>query len=375
MPENSWARIKPKLTFFVKAIVLITFFWEAPICAEEIEPPPEESTPTQEIATEPQEKLPEIEAKIYESQVVRKSHSGRIYLLNADQLPNEGRILLFKKNAGPAMAFRAIKRYPDKNQFAAKVVRKYPEYDTLKKEDRFLTIEKISDIIPPPPTESDLKDLEELESPEEPSSELQDEPTDKIKEKIQEIEKGNAEEDSENPLSEDEDKWLALSAEEVFPLDLTPFGVSLEFGYFRAVNPTLTSFYFSGGGVRFGLKLFQIIFLKRPFLQDSLTLEGGAFVVKIQNFGGTLNAYSLVPTIGDLRYTLHIGEGFNLFFYGGILKNFVVSSALGDPAVINSFSLLQPAFGGGVIFRVGPNWEVRVGVGYDMLGAGIVLRF
>ncbi|MBI3533874.1 MAG: hypothetical protein HY072_00085, partial [Deltaproteobacteria bacterium] len=88
-----------------------------------------------------------------------------------------------------------------------------------------------------------------------------------------------------------------------------------------------------------------------------------------------LNAYTLVPAIGDLRYTIHIGEGFNVFFYGGISRGFVISTAQGDSDVIKSFSVFQPAVGGGIIFRVGPNWEVRVNLGYDMVGGGILLRF
>ncbi|MBI4924327.1 MAG: hypothetical protein HY843_00255 [Bdellovibrio sp.] len=325
------------------------------------------------------EKLPDITAKTYQSKIIRKSKSSRIYLLEiaTDNMPQVGRILLFKKNAEPVKAFRVLKIYFEKDQFAAKAVRKYPNYLQLNTNETYFTVEKISDVIPPEPTAADLEDLKELEAPEmpkEPPPEEVQEISPIEKDKIKEIETLPAPEE-EPSLSEDEDLWLSLTAEEVFPLDLNRFGLSAELGFLRAVNPDSIVYYFSGGGFRFNLKLFQIVFIKRPLLQDSLTLEAAAFLVRIQNLGGGLNAYTLVPTIGDLRYTIHIGEGFNVFFYGGISKGFVISTAQGDLDVIKSFSVFQPAAGGGIIFRVGPNWEVRVNLGYDMVGGGILLRF
>jgi hypothetical protein len=70
------------------------------------------------------------------------------------------------------------------------------------------------------------------------------------------------------------------------------------------------------------------------------------------------------------------GENFGIFFYGGLMQNFVTQvSANATADVQASLQSIVPAVGTGLLFRVGPSWEARVDLGYDMLALGLVLRF
>src|SRR4051812_41810557 len=77
----------------------------------------------------------------------RKSRSQRVYLFSQDldkdpELSNRGKIILIKGASLPIMAFRVLRSYGAKNQFAAKALKHYRHGNPLSG-DTFLAIEKI----------------------------------------------------------------------------------------------------------------------------------------------------------------------------------------------------------------------------------------
>jgi hypothetical protein len=128
------------------------------------------------------EQLPDIEARTYPVQVERRSKSTRVYLFNTHfsistetvdnppvELPQVGRLVLLRNDGVPAMAFRVLKDYPEKKQFAAKWLRRYGETKRLERGQEFEAVEKISDLVNTPLTAQDQNDLQELESPPPPA--------------------------------------------------------------------------------------------------------------------------------------------------------------------------------------------------------------
>ncbi|MCM2280076.1 MAG: hypothetical protein NDJ89_18550 [Oligoflexia bacterium] len=112
------------------------------------------------------EGLPEIEARTFDVTVSRQSRSGRVLLLEAPpgSLPSVGRILLLKRGPAPTVALRVLKLYPEKTSFAAKKLLLYAVDASFKKGDGYLAVEKVSDLVTPPPqTVSDRADLREIE--------------------------------------------------------------------------------------------------------------------------------------------------------------------------------------------------------------------
>ena len=132
---------------------------------------------------------------------------------------------------------------------------------------------------------------------------------------------------------------------------------------------------YEGGGVRYGLSLGRMVFLRRAHVQDSIAVEAGAFFYKIINFQSQGDSYSVLPLVGTVRYNVLFGENFGIFFYGGVVQNTVTQVSAGDPDVQASLQRVLPAAGGGLLFRVGPNWNARADLGYDMVGLGLTLRF
>jgi hypothetical protein len=112
---------------------------------------------------------PDINARSYGSKINRRSASGRVYLVDmidgTQELPQNGRLVLMRQGESPVMAFRVLKEYPDKRQFAAKWLRRYNGTKDLEPGAQFIAIEKVSDKEAPPLTTQDKKDLKELEAP------------------------------------------------------------------------------------------------------------------------------------------------------------------------------------------------------------------
>ena len=200
--------------------------------------------------------------------------------------------------------------------------------------------------------------------------------------------RGGAPAPSKAQPSENEDDDVvvdpgSLLVDDVDPIDLYFHGLTAEFGFLKNNSATGTSTYFSAAGLRYGLTLTHMLFAKSPHVQDSLTLEGGAFHYQVQGYmvsdatNGT-DGFSVTPLIGTLRYTLFVSESTAIFFYGGQVYN--IAKANGPVFASNTqgealLGGMQTAAGGGLIFRLGPGWEARADLGMDMFAFGMMLRF
>jgi hypothetical protein len=185
------------------------------------------------------------------------------------------------------------------------------------------------------------------------------------------------------PDDEGDDNHLGRAVEEIEPLDPLNLGLTFSFGAFKNAVPPNSSNpgYYIGGGIRWSFVFAHMVFAQSAHTQDSFSLEPGIFFYKLVNFlsANSNDEYSIVPMIGTLRYTLMLGETFSLFAYGGMMFNYVAGSVGdGSDAFLNAKASLQstlPAIGGGVIFRVGPQWDVRADLGTDVVQLGLMLRF
>ncbi len=355
-------------------------------------------------ATAEETPLPDIIARKFDLKIERRSNSNLTYLLRAPEggPPGVGKILLIRSNETPIVALRVLKQYPEKDSFAAKRVRRYGDFRVLDKTETYIALEKKQDAegTPPPPvTQQDQADLQELESPATPADAAAPEPAPPAPpaqppdENVPDVSEYDAELDSGTsplPDSEGDDEGeenSGLGIEETKNLDPYRHTLSAQFGFMTNVDPESKRYLFSGGGLRYGYSPFRLLFFRGSAVQDSLTIEGGLFVYKIVKFLSTANAeidtYTVVPTVLALRYNLALSETFTVFFYAGMLKNWVISATNGVAAAVEfkdnnpftSLNSLVPAVGGGFFFQIGPNWSARIDAGLDFIGAGLVLKF
>ena len=366
------------------------------------------------------EKLPAIEVRSFELNVIRHTRSASVYLFEVTQgeIPAPGRIVLLKKDKTPVMAFRALKAYPEKRQFAGRKLRVYEGYSELNSGEAYLAIEKLSDVSSFGTTQDDRAELNELEGIDKPTGTSPDTgaatgqdagdtngtgapldestqaPTqEEIDRELGPLldydpeldsesspppngavdstnEKGiSAEFTPEGPLEPELDE-TGMSVEEVTPLQPNPHSMTGSFGFFR--NGEGSSF--PAGGARVSFRLNKLLFFSKPLLQDELSAEVGLFLYKAiftQN-----DVFTVFPLIFTGRYTVHTSEDLSLFLYGGVMKNIAIpAGTVYTIETYNSLVALIHAVGAGLLFRIGPSWEARVDIGYDMLGLGLVIGF
>lgn len=238
-----------------------------------------------------------------------------------------------------------------------------------------------ADIPPPPPSGPDAGPLEEASTaPQGPPPEIL--PYDP------ELDAGSSPGgldslDRERPkthqISDDDDtvddSLFGQSVDEVYPMDIFNHWLSGEIGIFRNNAASGGSSYFGGAGFRYAVTLGRMLFLRRLRAQDSLALEGGAFYYKVLSYSNPNDAYTVVPLVGTLRYSMLVSESVGVFLYGGIVKNLITSAASPTDDSLEKLGTLLPAAGGGLLFRIGPSWEARVDLGIDMMGGGLIIRF
>src|SRR5690606_3143258 len=134
--------------------------------------------------------------------------------------------------------------------------------------------------------------------------------------------------------------------------------------------------YFSAGGLRYGLTVGKQLLLSQTRLQDDLTVEGGVFFYSVNDYTGpdSGDSFSVMSAVGTLRYTILTSETFGIFFYGGLMRNNATSTGedldTQEDALI-ALSGFTPAVGGGMLFRMGPGWELRTDLGADMIAMGL----
>jgi hypothetical protein len=125
------------------------------------------SAPSWADESQSDEELPTISAITFPVTIERRSSSGHVYLLSTTgEIPETGRLILLKKDSAPVMAFRILRQYGGKKQFAAKWMRRYNSIKQLDPAQTYMALEKLSDNSGAIPlTNQDKKDLSELEKP------------------------------------------------------------------------------------------------------------------------------------------------------------------------------------------------------------------
>ncbi len=378
----------------------------------EPEPPAQTQPPAEAPGEKPKPgELPKIKARTYDVLPKKRSKSNRVYLFSdvTEAKPRPGRILLLREGDQQAMAFRVLKTYPEKKEFAAKRVKTYDGKATIDLDRNFMAIEKLSDVPLPPPTLQDQQDLKELEDSATPKPAQAPETvpmdnqgllpddintgtkTDSGKDNLSlypeilpfdpDLDGGSSptpegtkpEEVFEPSYDGEDDHRLSLTAEEVNQIERTNHGASLQLGFFRNGTPQGQSQYFKGGGLRYGYTPAKMMLLRLPQVQDSITLEGGAFFYKV--LAKNNDGYSVLAFNTTVRYNIILNEDYGVFFYGGLTRNQVTSSAQGREDMLTALSSSFPAGGGGLLFRIGPHWEARLDIGIDMMTGGLMLRF
>jgi hypothetical protein len=335
---------------------------------------------------------PEIEARLYRVKTVKMGNSSTVYLLDRlaaspppagsgyAGIPAERKLLVLKHGDDNVMAMRVLKDLPDTNQLIVKKIRQYNNTVTLPLGEQYVAVEKVSDAMPPPPTEQDQKDMQELSPPLAYDPELDAGSSPAPGEK--------AEDAAEPPHDDDDDQILGRAIEDTEMNDTHRNWLSAEIGLLRNTpNGANTFSLYAAGGLRYGYSLLQHIFFDGGDKYDTLSLEGGAFFYKIVNIYGNSqggDSYTIMPLIGTVRYTVFMGEDFGLSFYGGVMRNIVTGTvpptgvAATDPTyqqIVSNLGLILPAFGMGAVFRIGPGWYLRADLGTEGVTAGVALRF
>lgn len=352
--------------------------------------PVPEGEPTLPERPSPEPEAAPIEAKAYDLKTVRPSKSNRVYLFEKEvpEYPEIGRIFLLKDNESPVMAFRTLRIYPDTKQIAAKKIRTYPGKKALAPDSTYRAFEKVGDLVVTRPSEEDLSDLAELESqalPALPAPEgvegRVNAPSGGAKTEVDESGQARGAAPGERKNGLHEKKEVDETADEIDEeedeikesgiFDYFPNMISTEFNFIRNTS-TPGSTLKTGVSLRYAramnYRIFQIQY-KKP---DSLWIEGGLSYFTASGDGESL---TIMPITGALRYDAPLNETVSFFVYGGLVYNAVVGETGASKADQAKATGFAPALGVGTMIQTGPNWYIRVNLGLDNIGFGLVLKF
>jgi hypothetical protein len=346
---------------------------------------------------------PDIEAHRFNTKVIQKSTSGKIYLFESATLPKTGNLILIYEKDHPTMAFRILKNDQEKNQFVGKRIRRYEGGNDLDVNKSYTTIEKLADLLPAPgnlskpiladsntPAEPEpVKEIAEQKSAEEPipPAEPTEEPTAITQSDSNEVEPEKIDPeldantvtkldaiDRDNPNDDLED-YSKIEFDE-FPL-LDPLNnmIVVGTGYFgNASNFSLAPVYNNGVGISFTRVMFRDVFLDSKTIQDALSLELGVVQYSILNLDRNNDNYSLLPFYANLIYQLYPGKTFGAHAYGGLQYNYMLSASNAGSS-IEDLQGFQPNFGVGMTYRMGPQWYLRADIGWDRIAAGLGIKW
>ncbi len=175
---------------------------------------------------------------------------------------------------------------------------------------------------------------------------------------------------------EEEDEDLGpMEIEESVRMDPYNNILSVSAGYVaNASNFAGSSVLNNGFGVSYAHVLFHDVFINRKSPQDSLAMELGGYTYRIINKDGGNDIYSMLPFFGNLLYQLHTSPSFSLNFYGGIQYNYM-TSAINAGRSLKSLQGLQPNFGLGMFYTIGPQWFIRADIGWDRITGGLSIKW
>lgn len=369
---------------------VIAFFWISFTCFAE-EPPEHLDTLLEEaeVAPQPSQDRPEIEVKKYGVTIVRKSPSGRVYLIDSPTgaHPAPGTLIMLRDGETNLMSLRVLKTYyEDGDLFAARTVHNYVGAASVSPGIDVLAMEK-------------LRDIEYVEVPvstpyaRTESAPLASEPGTQSEEPLPEVLAFDPELDpASSPMpdpflnSEEMDASFAaphrISVTDIEELDPYKHWLSAGVALFTTILPTGTTsaaVSFSGGPqVQYAYSIGKELFLNRPKVQDSLEAEGslGFFSRKNLASASTHDLYSVLVPGAQLRYSLKFSPNFSIYFHAGALMTFLVNAQNGSPAITTKLrNQIIPAIGGGAFFRIGPKWFIRVHAGFESFQGCLALRF
>lgn len=344
-----------------------------------------------------------IEVRTHEFQVIQRSRSGRVYLVSSetlsDSLPPVGKVFLAKRSERPYMGLRVLKAYDGERRFAVKKIKEYRPGTFLYRDTRIPVLEKVGDRseenappLTPQERAQDTKDLQEIENlspsthPGAAGTDTDPVETNPVPQTAPapgpgpDVQKFDPDIDAgvtprEEPMGSADDDLTDLEnimVRESVVLDPESRWLSFNLSFMRSGREDGIHPYYLSGGVSYGFDLSKQPFLQGNKAQDSFTLEGLLHYYQVTEEA----TYSVMPIGVTLRYNVFTSENLGFFGYGGISKNFVLSVT--DPYRDEQFDAVDifvPAFGVGLLFKVGPNWMARVDVGFDQVGVGAVLRF
>lgn len=268
------------------------------------------------------------------------------------------------------MAFRVLKPYPQSSQFAAKRVRHY-QVPALERTHEYIAWQKLRDLHAGPSNtpvsaedQNELLELENAANNEGMDDGLSDE------ELARELEKAPKEK-----LSREEELTLQqLEIREYQPLDRFSHWLTIQMGMIRNLSASQDSTLYTGGGIRYGITAAKRI-LARKESEDSLVIEASAFYYRVLQFLTPTDEYTLTPWGFNLRYNYMWSETFGFFLYGGFLYNYILASSGGSSDGTTILGGFVPAFGTGLLYTMGPHWQLRFDIGCDLIGIGLVLRY
>ena len=367
------------------------------------------------------ENLPDIDAHQFGATPIEKSESGRVYLFQTavKDLPKTGNLVMLEEQKKPIMAFRVLKTDPERGQFIAKRVRRYDQVGSLKFNQEYTSVEKISDIVPspealaagaptttdelPPSPESSVTPgagvaapsatqdtTASLAPPAEHDQELDEAPAENKGKRLEVNDFDDELDSSTSPVNQkkklDEeftDEEENSNAKSAFEIDeahrLNPFHnmITVQIGNYK----NMSNFSLgngesqSGMGVFFSRAFAQDVFVMQRAPQDALSLEFGFEYYRRINYDQQNDSYTLVPLVGALRYDLHFSNSLTAFGLFGFQYNWVSGAINSSQTTLSKIQGPQPDLGLGVLFNIGPQWYVRLDLGLDRMAAGLCVKW
>jgi hypothetical protein len=397
--QNARHSVKRAMSWTLLLVLGLGVLEHRALAEDEPPPPPSEESPDAS-----QGALPDIEATTRLLKIIKSSTSRRVYLIDVSngpapqtesdsqasnpappsesgEKPAVRKLLLVRNGEENILALRVLRDISGTNQVIAKKIKQYGNHEALEVGQEYYALEKLSDIVPPPPTPQDKADMAEVE----PAPLAFDPDLDTGSSPMPD----NLDDESGNRG----DRLGASIEEKNVPFEKHRHWISAVVGLIRNTpdEDQLNGRYYTAGGIRYGYDVGRRIFVTRDDRLDTFTLEGSLFYYSISGLDAgstdstsgstttttstTTDTYTLTPIAATGRYTYYYNEDFGIFVYGGLMKNIVMNSQNSSEDRVANLGRVIPAVGAGALLRVGPQWYTRIDAGLDMISANLMIRF
>lgn len=321
-----------------------------------------------------------IEAEEFKVRVVKKSRSGKVFLIEdlSNNEPRPGKVILLKSGADDVAALRVLKNRD--GRFIAKLVRRMGD---LQEGTEYRALKKLGEKVVETPAKRQAQALDTTIRDDELAKEI--DPNDveldrgiPIPQKKRRTNITKTDEISLKSLEITEDDLADYSADfsQQEDSDLDPYNHALSMQLAFMVNGTAdgSTKRYTAVGARYGYTFARRMLFNKPLNQDSFALEGGAFLYKIVGYETLSDELTVMPLLANLRYSVTFNEWFSIFAYAGAVKNFATVDA-GAVSSIGNLQRTRPMGGLGFMLKLGPGWYVRGDAGIDMYAFGATLKF